>query len=308
MRWFRKGERREAAAAPTPLDRAVAGGTPADPAPPESASLFREIIDDLPDLVCEYLPDGTLQYVNRAYAEHCGAPSAASMIGRSFLEYIDEEHRAGIRESLRRLMELTPTRPVAVNEHCSVGPDGTVAWQEWTDKALFDGGDRPIRFFSIGRDTTMRRRVTERMEELAGLMQHQAAELAQLTDDSEGGLTATVDEVATHVRNLERHTDDIGRMAEAIRDIAEQTNLLALNATIEAARAGEHGRGFGVVAAEVKSLAASTTESLSTIASLTSELRTDVAGISTALERVEVSSDRLRTSATELSEVAQRKE
>lgn len=67
-----------------------------------------------------------------------------------------------------------------------------------------------------------------------------------------------------------------------IDKISGQTNLLALNASIEAARAGEAGRGFSVVAEQIRTLSTETSQS-------SGEIRN-------ALDRLEVTSDKMTAS------------
>lgn len=54
---------------------------------------------------------------------------------------------------------------------------------------------------------------------------------------------------------------EITKVMEIINNIADQTKLIAFNAALEASSAGEAGKRFGVVAAEIRRLATSVTES-----------------------------------------------
>ena len=93
---------------------------------------------------------------------------------------------------------------------------------------------------------------TEEMASSVSEISRQVQQSARMANDAVDQARVTNDRVS----ELSKAATRIGDVVELINTIAGQTNLLALNATIEAARAGEAGHGFGVVAREVKDLAA----------------------------------------------------
>ncbi len=119
----------------------------------DELAFYRTLVEEMPALICRFLPDGTLVYVNRAYQE-CFGPDGQPLVGRNFFAFIPESDHLEVKN---RYLSLTAANPVVTYEHPVSRPDGSVGWQEWTDRAVFDERGRILEYQSIGRDVTGRR-------------------------------------------------------------------------------------------------------------------------------------------------------
>ncbi|MEM7625782.1 MAG: PAS domain S-box protein [Planctomycetota bacterium] len=137
---------------------------------------YRMVVEDQTEMICRFLPDTTLTFVNRAYCVYFER-TAEALLHRPFLDLVPAEAHAPI---LAELGKLTPDRPTHTYEHQVLRSDGTVAWHSWTDRAFFDRSGHAIEFQSVGRDVTAHKKTEEALRESETRFQQLADHLREV--------------------------------------------------------------------------------------------------------------------------------
>jgi PAS domain-containing protein len=121
-----------------------------------SEEKYRTVVDSQSDLICRYLPDTTLTFVNEAYCRYFGSARRADRppVSRPAAGTLSRPGAAA--------------RPVAGRESQGrsrgargPAPDGSVGWLRWSEHAIFAPDGRIVEFQGIGRDITDRKRMQE---------------------------------------------------------------------------------------------------------------------------------------------------
>lgn len=107
-------------------------------------------------------------------------------------------------------------------------------------------------------------RIHQHVGDIYTALEQAVAAVEELNASSQE-LSATSQQTNDMAQTASEEVNNTAGILQLIRRLAQQTNLLGLNAAIEAARAGEQGKGFSVVAAEVRNLAAASQNSVADI-------------------------------------------
>lgn len=126
-----------------------------------SERLYRTIVEDQTDLICRSTREGVLTFVNDAYAQAFGR-AAAELVGKDFFQLIPEADRQPL---LDHLATITLDHPIVTTEHRVVLPDGSLGWQRWVDRGLFDARGGLVEFQSVGRDVTRHKEAEQALAE-----------------------------------------------------------------------------------------------------------------------------------------------
>lgn len=147
----------------------------------ESEKRYRTIVENQTEFIVRWTPDGTRSFVNPAYCIYFET-TFEKAIGLNFFHMIPAEDIQIIKDKLER---LTPENPEATAVHRVFRPDGSIAWNEWNDRGIFDEAGRLIEIQSVGRDVSAKMKMAQLLcdseelfrrtfEETASGMAHQS--------------------------------------------------------------------------------------------------------------------------------------
>jgi len=128
---------------------------------------------------------------------------------------------------------------------------------------------------------------------------------SQMARRSRSGATegrSRMNELLKLLENMTRSSEDTKKIIRTIDDIAFQVNLLALNANVEAARAGKYGKGFGVVAEEVRSLAARSAKAVQDTTKMVEENLKSILMVNSTAQKTGVQLEVLTTESEEVAD------
>ncbi|MBN2123448.1 MAG: PAS domain S-box protein [Deltaproteobacteria bacterium] len=128
----------------------ISGQKRAEEALRDSEKRYRIVVEDLPAMICRFLPDGSFTFVNSSYGEFYGK-KPEELTGRNFFQLIPEEEQKNVRSLFTSLDKNMPTTTYA---HQVAATDGAIHWQEWTYRVLFDETGQVGEYQAIGRDIT----------------------------------------------------------------------------------------------------------------------------------------------------------
>ena len=183
-----------------------------------SEERYREVVESQTELVCRYLPDTTLTFVNAAYCRFFRR-SRDELIGRKFLDLVPPASRPAVRGQVDSLLRQPR---VFTYEHEVTLADGTTGWQQWVDSAIVDASGRVTELQGIGRDITDRKRAEEATQRLAqasrlSVMGELTASIAHELNQPLNAILNNADAAEMLLESGPEHGDEVRRILADIR-------------------------------------------------------------------------------------------
>ncbi len=189
----------------------------ADAALRSSEARYREVVETQTDLICRFLPDTTLTFVNEAYCRFFDR-SREQLIGTKFTQLLPEAARDA---ALNHIASLIKNPRVEAVEHEVLLRDGSSAWHHWVNHAISGLDGQVIEFQAIGRDISDRKRAEAANEKLTHVSRlAMVGELtASIAHELSQPLSAILSNTAAAEMLLEANSSDVADVKQILADI-----------------------------------------------------------------------------------------
>jgi PAS domain S-box-containing protein len=200
----------------------------------DSEHRYRSVVEDQLEYIVRWRGNGVRTFVNESYCQ-ARLATREELIGTSFMPAIVEDDCEALK---RKLATVSPENPVVIDEHRVVKRDGSMSWERWTNRALFDEQGRLIEFQSVGSDVTERRKLEKQAEDRVIA----AAQLRALSDRERDVMRLVVAGDANKViarkldlsiKTIEKHRSSLMKKLH-IRSVPELVRLALLVETSDA--------------------------------------------------------------------------
>ncbi|MDY6991729.1 MAG: PAS domain S-box protein, partial [Pseudomonadota bacterium] len=131
-----------------------------------SESRYRAIVEDQTTLICRFLADGTLTFVNQAYSRYFNR-SPTELVGHQFLPWIPKEDWILLKS---HFTQLTSENPIMSLEHRVILAAGKVRWQRWTHHLICDEHNQTVEYQAVGMDITEQKLAEEKLRKSEALL------------------------------------------------------------------------------------------------------------------------------------------
>jgi len=197
----------------------------------KNEELYREVVESQTELVCRYLPDATITFVNEAYCRFFGR-KREWLIGRKFAELLPP----GTREEAMDKVACAAWRKTPWSwDHEVMRPGGGLGWHHWVNHPILAANGEVEEFQAIGHDITDRKRAEALALLLTQAQEEERKRIARdLHDDFNQRLAAHAIALSNLRRNVgEGKNDDlqlvhqIGKLQEEAMVLGEEIRLIA---------------------------------------------------------------------------------
>jgi PAS domain S-box-containing protein len=184
-----------------------------------SEERYHSVIDRQSEMVCRFLADTTLTFVNQAYCRFF-AQQPHDLIGVPFITLIPEEARGA---TLRHIAALQEGMHPQAYEHSVLLPDGSRGRHQWINFPIRSANGAIHEFHGIGHDITDRWRAEEALRGKEARLRHayqrirslaqrlilaQEAERTEIARDLHDDVSQQLAAVSIELTVIEKHARD----------------------------------------------------------------------------------------------------